>query len=122
MLLFGKSKLKLLHNLGLHTPLELCCSEANNLEKNPFKHFRSRSWLVPAFIAAILFIGNLANNLVATDLGIIFKSYQPLVWLTFFVALIIAVRGAIGVPQNSSKPSEIIPPTKGPIGILIAFQ
>src|ERR1043166_3652006 len=69
---------------------------------------RSRlPWLIPAVIAALvaalLFIGSVASNLVATDLDQTLKPYRVWVWVAFFVALMVAVVVAV---KQALKPAE----------------
>lgn len=52
-------------------------------------------WVIPASISALLFLGGVAGNLVATDLDPVRKQYQFWVWGFFFLTLIIAVFVAV---------------------------
>lgn len=54
-----------------------------------------RTWLIPAIIAFIAFIGNVASNLIATDLDPVLKPYRPGVWGIFGIALVVAIGAAI---------------------------
>ena len=54
-----------------------------------------RTWLVPALIALLLFLGGVASNLVAADLQEAVGPYKIWVWALFFVALVVAVGAAI---------------------------
>ncbi|MFL6254886.1 MAG: hypothetical protein ACJ74T_07675, partial [Pyrinomonadaceae bacterium] len=56
------------------------------------KRFR---WIIPAAIAALLSLGGVAGNLVATDLDPVRKQYPVWVWAFFFVAVAIAVVVAV---------------------------
>jgi tetratricopeptide (TPR) repeat protein len=62
---------------------------------NPPRKFRLVWVVVPAAIALILFTGNVAGNLIASDLEATLKSYRWLVWGIFLMALIVAVGVAI---------------------------
>ena len=53
-------------------------------------------WVVfAAFIALILFVGNVAGNLIAADLDETLKPYRLLKWGVFFIALIVAIGVAV---------------------------
>lgn len=54
-----------------------------------------RPWLIPGLVAATLFIGGVAANIIATDLEPRLRSYRIVVWIAFFIALIVAVVMAI---------------------------
>jgi hypothetical protein len=54
-----------------------------------------RPWRIPGLVAAILFIGGLASNLVAGDLQASVVPYRRWVWGVFALALIITVVIAI---------------------------
>ena len=54
-----------------------------------------RTWLVPALIALILFLGGVASNLIAGDLQPIVARYRAWAWVLFIVALIVAVGAAV---------------------------
>ncbi len=56
---------------------------------------RRRTWLAPALVALILFLGGVASNLVAGELQPLAQRYRALVWALFFVALAVAVGAAI---------------------------
>lgn len=60
-------------------------------------------WVIPAAIAALLFLGGVAGNLVASDLDPVRKQYRGLVWAFFFVALAIAVVIAIRDSNKQDK-------------------
>lgn len=60
-------------------------------------------WVIPAVVAALLFLGGVAGNLVATDLDSVRQQYRGWVWGFFFVALGIAVFLAI---KDSNKQAE----------------
>lgn len=62
---------------------------------NSPRNFRLVWVIVPATIALILFIGNVAGNLIAADLDETLKPYRLLKWGVFFIALIVAVGVAI---------------------------
>ena len=54
-----------------------------------------RTWLIPGLVAAILFVGAVASNLVASDLETTLKPYRPWVWGMAAIALVVAVATAI---------------------------
>jgi tetratricopeptide (TPR) repeat protein len=54
-----------------------------------------RTWVIPGLVAAILFVGAVASNLVASDLQTTLKPYRSWVWLTCAVSLIFTVAAAI---------------------------
>ena len=54
-----------------------------------------RSWLLPAIVAAILLIGGVAGNLVASDLQMILAPYRIWVWISFGVALVVTIAIAL---------------------------
>jgi len=61
------------------------------LQKPPSR----RTWLIPGFVAAILFIGAVASNLIASDLESSLRPYRYWVWLVFAIAFVAAVATAI---------------------------
>ena len=68
------------------------------------RQHRSRfRWIVPAIIAAVLFLGGVAGNLVAADLDPVRKQYPGWVWAFFFVAGIIAVFVAVREYNKQDK-------------------
>lgn len=66
-----------------------------------------RTWLVPALIALLLFLGGVASNLVAGDLQPLVQTYRVWVWALFLVALGVAVAAAVweARQQNSERPN-----------------
>lgn len=56
---------------------------------------RPRSWFVSAVFAAILFIGNVASNLIANYVQLNLEPYRPWVWLAFAIAMVVTVVVAI---------------------------
>ncbi|MBK9092689.1 MAG: hypothetical protein IPM84_07900 [Anaerolineae bacterium] len=60
----------------------------------------SRPWLLPALIALILAIGNLAANWVAADLQETLEPVRWLVWAAFAISLVAAVW--IAVPGGAA--------------------
>ncbi|HWS88149.1 MAG TPA: tetratricopeptide repeat protein [Pyrinomonadaceae bacterium] len=80
-------------------------------------------WIIPAAVAALLFFGNVAGNLIATDLDQELKPYRRWVWALFFVALaitvVVAVREYIRQdkspePQDEPAPKNEPPPASRP--------
>jgi tetratricopeptide (TPR) repeat protein len=68
------------------------------------RQHRSRfRWIVPAIIAAVLFLGGVAGNLVAADLDPVRKQYPGWVWAFFFVAGVIAVCVAVREYNKQDK-------------------
>jgi tetratricopeptide (TPR) repeat protein len=65
---------------------------------------KQRSWFIPACIAAVLFIGGVASNLVASDLEEALKPYRIGVWLVCAVAFVAAVIAAIRERSQSDPP------------------
>ena len=63
-----------------------------------------RAWLIPGLVAAILFIGAVASNLIASDLETTLKPYRRWVWLMFAIALIVAVATAIVEARRRERP------------------
>lgn len=71
------------------------------------RQHRSRPrWIIPAVIAALLFLSNVAGNLVATDLDTVRKEYGVWVWAFFLLALFIAVFLAIRDANKQDKSPE----------------
>jgi tetratricopeptide (TPR) repeat protein len=69
-------------------------------------------WIVPAVIAAVLFLGGVAGNLVAADLDPVRKQYPGWVWAFFFVAGVIAVIVAVREYNKQDKsPDPQVEPT-----------
>jgi hypothetical protein len=60
-----------------------------------------RTWLIPAAIAALLLIADVAGNLIANDLDRVLKPYRVWVWVVFGIALIAAVVGAVRDSRRS---------------------
>lgn len=68
---------------------------------------RSRfRWIIPAVIAALISLGGVAGNLVATDLDPVRKEHPILVWGFFFVAVAIAVIVAVREYNKQDKSPE----------------
>ncbi|MBK7200425.1 SUMF1/EgtB/PvdO family nonheme iron enzyme [Candidatus Amarolinea dominans] len=65
----------------------------------------SRPWLLPALIALILAIGNLAANLVAADLQETLKPVRGLVWGAFVISLAAAVWIAVREARRPADPA-----------------
>ena len=81
----------------------------------PHPHKPRRTWLIPAIVALIIFIGQVASNLVAADLDTVLKPYRPVVWVVFGLALITAVATAIADARKQTAPPAAPPPgTSGP--------
>jgi hypothetical protein len=71
-----------------------------------------RAWLIPAIVAAILFIGGVSGNLIANYVQTSLDPYRRWVWITFGVALIVAIAVAIREslramhsPASSAEPN-----------------
>lgn len=76
---------------------------------NSPRKFRLVWVLIPASIALILFIGNVASNLIAADLDATLKPYRRWVWGVFIIALVVAVVVAVKEYRrvdSSSHPSD----------------
>ncbi|GEM_PF-5466995 len=67
---------------------------------------RHQTWLIPAIIALIAFIGGVVSNLIATDLDAIVKPYRTWVWAIFGIALITTVVVAIKDARHGQKRNE----------------
>lgn len=80
----------------------------------------SRTWLIPAIVAAVLFIGAVASNLVASYVQTSLDPYRRWVWVSFVISLIVAIAVAIretkrgthseasnGEPQTEGGPREV---------------
>lgn len=63
-----------------------------------------RPWLIPGLVALILFVGNLASNLVANDLQTSIAPYRRWIWIVFVIALVVTV--IIAIVGNSRKDSS----------------
>lgn len=77
-------------------------------------------WIVPAAIAALLFLGGVAGNLVAADLDQMLKPYRRWVWALFVVALVVAIVIAIkdsNRQDESPDPPDEQPPEPGPLPV-----
>ena len=61
------------------------------MKKPLFRHL----WLIPGVLAAVIFVGAVAGNMVATDLDDFRKAHPVLVWSVFAIALIATVVTAI---------------------------
>jgi tetratricopeptide (TPR) repeat protein len=59
------------------------------------KHRSHRASLIAGVVAAIIFVGGIASDLIASDLQPILQPYRRWVWLTIVVALLVAVATAI---------------------------
>lgn len=64
-----------------------------------------RTWLIPAIVAAILFIGAVASNLIANYIQPRVEPYRPWVWVSFVLALIVAVAFAIREALRAANPA-----------------
>ena len=73
-----------------------------------------RSWLLPAIVAFITFIGGVASNLVASDLEGILPSYRIVVWGIFGLSLIITVVVSISEARNNSQQKKNEETNKNP--------
>jgi tetratricopeptide (TPR) repeat protein len=60
--------------------------------QKPLSH---RASLIAGIVAAILFVGAVASNVIASDLQTILQPYRRWVWVTFAIALVVAVVIAI---------------------------
>src|SRR5215216_1982499 len=66
--------------------------EVSRLQKRP----SHRASLIAGIVAAILFVGAIASNLIASDLQpLLLQHYRRWVWLTVAIALVVAVATAI---------------------------
>src|SRR5215210_8105945 len=103
------------------TSLRRCRSQKDERMSGPTtRQHRSRvRWIIPAIIAALLFLGGVAGNLVATDLDPVSKPYRVWVWIFFFVALAVTVFVAVREynrqdespdPQDEPVPKSEPPP------------
>jgi len=63
-----------------------------------------RAWLIPGLVAAIIFIGAVASNLIASELETTLKPYSRWVWLMFAIALVAAVATAIVEARRRNHP------------------
>lgn len=61
------------------------------MKKSLFRHL----WLIPGVLAAVIFVGAVAGNMVATDLDDFRKAHPVLMWSVFAIALIVTVVTAI---------------------------
>jgi hypothetical protein len=64
-----------------------------------------RRWLIPGSLAAILFIGGVAGNLVANDIQQVIGPFRRWVWVVFAIALVAAVITAIVDAQREEHSS-----------------
>lgn len=69
-----------------------------------------RVWLMPAIIAFVVIVIEVAGNLVATDLDSVLKPYRTVVWLIFGIAALVAVAAAIGEARRKPEPSTLNAP------------
>ena len=65
----------------------------------------SRPWLLPALIALILAIGNLAANWVAADLQETLEPVRWLVWAAFAISLVVAIVIAVREARRPADPA-----------------
>jgi polyferredoxin len=65
----------------------------NQPQKKPERKFPH--WIIPASIAIVIFIGEVASHLVAISLEPFIGEYQIVVWIIFFLALIATIIMAI---------------------------
>ncbi|MFZ2517152.1 MAG: hypothetical protein WA089_00475, partial [Anaerolineae bacterium] len=65
----------------------------------------SRPWLLPALIALILAIGNLAANWVAADLQETLEPVRWLVWAAFAISLVAAIVIAVREARRPADPA-----------------
>ena len=63
-----------------------------------------RAWLIPGLVAAILFVGAVASNLIASYLETTVKPYSRWVWIMFAIALVVAVATAIVEARRRDRP------------------
>lgn len=61
--------------------------------------------MITAIVAAIIFIGAVASNLIASDLQRIIQPFSPWVWLTAAIALVVTVAAAIAEVRRRTNPS-----------------
>ncbi|NUO79201.1 hypothetical protein HUU05_03920 [candidate division KSB1 bacterium] len=64
-----------------------------------------RAWLMPALVALVAVLIEVAGNLVANDLDSIFKPYRTVVWMIFGIAALVAVAAAIWEARRTPEPS-----------------
>ena len=69
------------------------------------KRSSHRASLIAGIVAAVIFVGGIASDLIASDLQRILQPYRLWVWLTIIVALVVAVATAIAE-------AEVIPPVQ----------
>jgi TIR domain/Effector-associated domain 2 len=74
-------------------------------DNNTHSGRRRRTWIAPAAIALILFLGGLASNLVANFIQSSIEPYRLWVWLFCAVAGIISVAVAIRESRKTDDPS-----------------
>ena len=71
--------------------------QITNHERRP-----PRIWLVPAIVAAILFMGAVASNLIANYIQPSVEPYRRWVWVSFVIALIVAIALAISEARRAT--------------------
>jgi tetratricopeptide (TPR) repeat protein len=69
-------------------------------------------WIIPAtiaaFSAAVLFIGGVAANLIATDLDVTLKPYRVWVWIVFIIAFVVSIVIAVSqIHKQVHKQDEL---------------
>ncbi len=81
------------------------------LEVSQLKMGRShRASLIAGIVAAIIFIGAVSSNLIASDLQPILQPYRRWVWLTFAIAMVVAVATEIVEARGRTHSSGSVPP------------
>lgn len=67
------------------------------------RHSRLR-WIIPAIIAAlsaaVLFVGGVAANLIATDLDVTLRPYRVWAWVVFIIAFVVSIVIAVSQIQK----------------------
>lgn len=63
--------------------------------------------LIAGLVAAVLFIGGVAGNLLANDLQIPLAHYRPLIWATCGIAFVVAVVTAIVAVRRNNQPIAV---------------
>jgi len=94
--------------------------DASNVDEGkpnkPPSRRRRGGWIIPAAIAVVIFVGQVASNLVAADLDEPLKPYRLVVWAVFGIALAAAVGMAIAEVQRQEEapaadaPHQLPPP------------
>lgn len=69
------------------------------------KRSSHRASLIAGIVAAVIFVGGIASDLIASDLQRILQPYRLWVWLTIIVALVVAVATAIAEARRRSDSS-----------------